>query len=122
MASPTERHSHMINALVVLLGFQLGGEVLVRLLDLPIPGPVLGGGALAAALLIRGRIGTEVAAVSHTILRNLSLLFVPAAVGVIEYRDIFTQYGLPLVSALVISSITALAVSALVFRWVAGSR
>ena len=109
----------MINALVILLGFQLGGEIVVRFLALPVPGPVLGAGALAALLLVRGRVGTELAGTAHTILRNLSLLFVPAAVGVIEYRELFAQYGLPLIATLIVSTALALAATALTFRLVA---
>ncbi|MBJ3778218.1 CidA/LrgA family protein [Acuticoccus mangrovi] len=106
----------MINALVVLLGFQLGGEVVVRFLGLPVPGPVLGAGALALALLWRGRVDTVLSGTAHGILRNLSLLFVPAAVGVIEHRDVFVRYGLPLIVTLIVSAILALTAAALVFR------
>lgn len=109
----------MINALVILLSFQLGGEVLVRFIGLPIPGPVLGAGALAALLLLRGRINKDLSLLAHTILANLSLLFVPAAVGVIEYREVFSAYGVPLVATLVVSTLLALVSAALVFRWVA---
>ncbi len=110
----------MINALVVLLGLQLMGEVVVNLADLPIPGPVLGGGALAAFLVVRGKVGAELSSTAHVILRNLSLLFVPAAVGVIEYRDVFVAYGLPLVVTILLSTMLSMAAAALVFRWVRG--
>ncbi|MEM8552848.1 MAG: CidA/LrgA family protein [Pseudomonadota bacterium] len=107
----------MINAILMLLGFQLGGEVLVRLLHLPVPGPVLGAGALAALLLVRGGVPEKIGTVSHTVLRNLSLLFVPAAVGVIEYREVFALYGLPLVATLIASTVLAMAAAALAFRF-----
>lgn len=110
----------MINAIVVLLGFQLGGEVLAGLLGLPIPGPVLGALMLAAVLLVRGTPGEALSGTAHGLLSHLSLLFVPAAVGVIEHRAIFAQYGLPLVVALVVSTVAALATAALVFRLVKG--
>ena len=106
----------MINALAVLLGLQLAGEVIVRLTGLPIPGPVIGAGALAAILLARRHIAPELASLSHGILRNLSLLFVPAAVGVIEYRALFAQYGAPLVVTLIVSTLLAMAAAALAFR------
>ncbi len=111
----------MINALVVLLGFQLAGEVVARLFAIPIPGPVIGAGALAAVLIVRGGAGSEVRTVAQTVLRNLSLMFVPAAVGVIEYREVFAVYGLPVVITLVVSTVLALASTALVFRLVARS-
>nr|WP_255720791.1 CidA/LrgA family protein [Acuticoccus kalidii] len=94
------------------------GEVVVNLFGLPIPGPVLGGGALAVILLARGRVGAELSSTAHVILRNLSLLFVPAAVGVIEYRDMFVAYGLPLFVTVLGSTMLAMAAAALVFRWV----
>ncbi|MEM0909309.1 MAG: CidA/LrgA family protein [Pseudomonadota bacterium] len=109
----------MINAIVVLLGFQLGGEVLVRAFGLPIPGPVVGAGALAIILLVRGNVGASLSGTARTILQNLSLLFVPAAVGVIEYREVFLAYGLPLVVTLIVSTLLALTATALTFRWVA---
>lgn len=111
----------MINALVVLLGFQLGGEVVARLFAVPVPGPVIGAGALAVVLLVRGGPGGEVRTVAQTILRNLSLLFVPAAVGVIEYREVFAAYGVRVVATLLVSTVLALMVTALTFRLVARS-
>ena len=72
----------MIPALSLLFLCQLAGEVVVRALGLPFPGPVLGMGLLFAGLLVRGRSDPALDAVADTILRHLSLLFVPAAVGV----------------------------------------
>lgn len=109
----------MINALLVLLGFQLGGEVLVRLAGLPVPGPVLGAFALVLVLLVRRDVGAELSRLAHGVLANLSLLFVPAAVGVIEHRALFGAYGLPLLVALVVSTLLAMAAAALAFRLVA---
>ncbi len=106
----------MINALVVLLSFQLGGEIAARLLALPIPGPVLGAAALVAVLLVRGTIPPALKSTAGVILTNLSLLFVPAAVGVIEYRAVFADYGLALVATLLVSTLVAMAAAALTFR------
>lgn len=111
----------MINALLVLLGFQLAGEVIARSFAVPIPGPVIGAGMLAAVLLIRGGPGQQVSTVAGTVLRNLSLMFVPAAVGVIEYRAVFAAYGVKVVITLIVSTVLALAVTALTFRLVARS-
>lgn len=108
----------MINALVVLLGCQLVGEVVVRLLGLPVPGPVVGAALLAAVLV--GRAAPEpLAATADGLLRNLSLLFVPAAVGVVEHRHLFAEYGVVLVATVIVSTVLSLAVCAVVFRLVA---
>lgn len=110
----------MINAILVLLGFQLGGEILVRFFALPVPGPVIAACALTSLFLLRGTGGSQVPVVSKVLLANLSLLFVPAAVGVIEYGALFSRYGLQLVATVAISTVLALAATALTFRWVAG--
>lgn len=111
----------MINALAILLGFQLGGEILARLLALPVPGPVLGAVGLATLLFARPQILGAVSETARGVLRHLSLLFVPAAVGVTEHRALMAEHGPALVLALVVSTVLALVVAALVFRWVARS-
>lgn len=109
----------MIAAILILLGFQLGGEVLARALTLPVPGPVIGATALAVALLLRGRIAGPLQSLSHGLLANLSLLFVPAAVGVVELSDVIAEHGLRLVATLIVSTLAAMLVGALAFRLVA---
>jgi len=111
----------MINALATLLGFQLVGEVLARMLALPVPGPVLGAVLLAAVLFLRPSILEGVSETARGVLRHLSLLFVPAAVGVTEHRDLMAEHGLALLLALVASTVLALVAAGLVFRWVSRS-
>jgi putative effector of murein hydrolase LrgA (UPF0299 family) len=111
----------MINALAILLGFQLAGEVLARLGGLPVPGPVVGAAGLAAVLLMRRSVAPWLSHTAHGVLRNLSLLFVPAAVGVTEHRAVFAEHGAALAVTLVVSTLAAMAVAALVFRIVARS-
>jgi holin-like protein len=69
--------------LAVLLVCQLAGEALARLGGLPLPGPVLGLVILFVGLSIRGRVHDDLARVANGLLAHLSLLFVPAGVGVI---------------------------------------
>ena len=108
----------MINALAVLLGCQLLGEIVVRLIGAPVPGPVVGAALLAVVMAVRG-IPSFLPPVAHGILRNLSLLFVPAAVGVVQYGPLLAEHGIALVVILVVSTALAMAVTALVFRAVA---
>ena len=110
----------MINAIALLLGCQLLGEIFVRLADLPVPGPVVGAALMCAGLLVRGEVSPTMDTTARTILSNLSLLFVPAAVGVIDHRELFMEYGFALIAALVVSSVAALSAAALAFHWAAG--
>lgn len=106
----------MLNALTLLLVFQLAGEVLVRLLALPVPGPVLGMALLFALLVRRGGPGDPLRDTATTLLQHLSLLFVPAGTGVLLHVDRVAAEWLPLAVALVASTLIGLAVTAVVLN------
>ncbi len=110
----------MLNALTLLFSCQLAGEVLVRTLGLTFPGPVLGMGLIFALLLYRGHSGASLDAVGDTLLRNLSLLFVPAAVGVVQQAGLIAANWLAIFAAISVSTVLTLIVTVYTFRAVAG--
>ncbi|WP_166389469.1 CidA/LrgA family protein [Nocardioides ochotonae] len=91
----------MVNGLMWLLGCQLVGEVVVRLTDLPVPGPVVGMAVLLALLVLR-RSGDDATVVraADGLLRHLQLLFVPAGVGVVAYVAVIREDALPITVAM----------------------
>lgn len=102
----------MINGLLWLLGCQLVGELVVRALDLPVPGPVVGMVVLFGVLLVRrptreSESGTLRAA--DGLLRHLQLLFVPAGVGIMAHVGAIRAEWLPIGLALVLSWVAGLA-------------
>ncbi len=105
----------MILNIALILGFQLAGEVLARALALPVPGPVIGMALLLAGFLIRPKLAERVLPTSQGLLKHLSLLFVPAGVGVISHAEALGQSGPALLAALVGSTVLALAAGALTF-------
>ena len=109
----------MIPALVTLLGFQLAGEVASRALGLPLPGPVLGMVALVIAFSLWHALVEVVRPVAQGLLAHLSLLFVPAGVGVVAHLPVLAAEGPAIAVALVGSTILAIAVGALAFAGVA---
>jgi holin-like protein len=111
-------------AVTLLLVCQLAGEALVQSLGVALPhfsfpGPVAGMAILFGWLAVYGRIGPAVDAASNGILRNLSLLFVPAAVGIVQYGNVIADFGLALIAALILSTVATLIVTVYVFVWVA---
>lgn len=100
-----------------LLVFQCAGEVLVRLVGLPIPGPVAGLAALFVALLFLPQVPHALATAAEGLARHLSLLFVPAGVGVMAYFGRIADEWLPIAVALFASTLLAIAVTALTFVW-----
>jgi len=106
----------MYRPFLILLVCQLLGELIARAAALPVPGPVLGLAFLLAALLARGGPDDSLAGVANGLLQHLSLLFVPAAVGLVQHLPRLEREALPIVVALVVSTALTIAVAALVFR------
>ncbi|MCB1334600.1 MAG: CidA/LrgA family protein [Roseivivax sp.] len=98
----------MIRVLLILLGFQLIGETISRGLALAVPGPVLGLAGLFAAFVIFPSLAELMRGTVTGLLGHLSLLFVPAGVGVVAHLDVIAQYGLGLIVALVGSTVLAI--------------
>ena len=98
-----------------LLLFQCAGEVASRLLGLPVPGPVVGMLLLFIALRARRRIPDSIGAAADALAKHLSLLFVPAGVGVMMYFGRLAGEWLAIAVALLVSTIVAIAAAALTF-------
>jgi len=114
----------MIASLSLILLCQLAGEVIVRGLGLPMPGPVVGLLFLLLLLLARDRFvalargplqqdGVENA--SRGLLAHLSLLFVPAGVGVVQKLDLVAEHGIAVAVVLAISVVVTLLVTVATF-------
>ena len=104
----------MLGALTVIVIFQLAGELLAKSLALPLPGPVLGMALLFLTLLVRGKVSQELRSGTSSLLQHLSLLFVPAGVGVVVHLQRVADEWLPIVAATVISTFIGLGVTALI--------
>ncbi|MEW6641559.1 MAG: CidA/LrgA family protein [Pseudomonadota bacterium] len=107
----------MIASFSLIMLCQLGGEILVRALGVPVPGPVVGFVALLLLLLARDqwsglargplRPGV-VEGASKALLANLSLLFVPAGVGVVQKLDLIEAHGVAIFTVLALSVVITL--------------
>lgn len=109
----------MLAALATLLVCQLVGEVIVRAAALPLPGPVVGMALLFLLMLARAPVPEAIKETTDTLLRHLSLLFVPAGVGVVQNLAVLGHEGLRLILVVVLATVITLAVTALTFEYVA---
>jgi len=114
----------MIASLSLILLCQLAGEVMVRALGLPMPGPVVGMLILLLLLLARDRFallakgplqGDEVEGASRGLLAHLSLLFIPAGVGVVQKLDLLAEHGIAILLILAVSVVITLLVTVATF-------
>jgi putative effector of murein hydrolase LrgA (UPF0299 family) len=124
----------VIASLSLILLCQLAGEAFVRGVGLPMPGPVIGLMLLLCLLLMRDRFAllargplqgqdiertgverTGVESASRGLLANLSLLFVPAGVGVVQKIDLIVNHGIAFLGVLAISVLITLAATVATF-------
>ena len=88
--------------ILILLAFLQVGNAVSALLRLPVPGSVLGMVMLAAALHF-GAVPPEwVRPAADLLVRHMSLLFIPAGVGVMVYFGLIRREWLPLAAGSVV--------------------
>ncbi len=108
--------------LTLLLIYQLMGEGISLFFSLSVPGPVIGMSLLFLSLLAfykikNGNVEKQAQENALTIsasaiLSHLSLLFIPAGVGLIVHIDRLGDQWLPIVAAIILGSIITMSVTA----------
>ncbi|EKX59968.1 CidA/LrgA family protein [Cereibacter sphaeroides] len=109
----------MISHLTLLLLLQLAGEALARGAGLPVPGPILGLLMLLALFAARQGLAERLRPTNAAILSYMSLLFVPAGVGIVGHLGLLADEAVPLLVTLVASTVLALLAAAVAFAAVA---
>jgi len=110
----------MVAAFLSLLLFQLAGEIVVRALHVPVPGPVAGMAGLFAALAILGRVPESLRTTSDALLQRLMLLLVPATAGLMLQIDRLGRDWIAIAVAGVGGTAVTLATTALTLRVLIG--
>lgn len=122
----------MIVAFALVLLCQLFGEAAARGTGMPVPGPVIGMALMIALLALRDAAGRSAlrwlpaplvdGGLERTckgLLAHLSLLFVPAGVGIVGRLDVLATHGIALAVVLVTSVLATLTATVLTFVAVA---
>ena len=107
--------TEILKAVTFLLVFQLLGTTAVMGMGLLIPGPVAGLLFMIVWLGVNAPRPKLLKETAEALIAHLSLLFVPAAVGIVQHLDRLAYEGKILLAAVVVSTILALIVGALTF-------
>ena len=89
----------MLQTFAILLIFQSIGEVISYALHLPVPGPVIGMILLFGWLVFDDRLLPVIQPTTGELLKHLSLLFVPAGVGIMVHARRIEGEWLPIAVA-----------------------
>ena len=107
----------MLNSLTLILCCQLAGEFTVKATGITAPGPVIGMIFLLIILLLKKSVQNELETTANSLLNNLSLLFVPAGVGLMLHFQLIGKEWLPITISLIISTILTIAITGLMMVW-----
>ncbi len=98
----------MLFWLTMLVAAQWAGQAVATLAGLPVPGPVIGMLLLLIFLFIRGQVPDGLSAAASPLLTHLSLLFIPAGVGVIAHLGLVRSQWPALVASVVLGTLATL--------------
>jgi holin-like protein len=112
----------MLEFILLLLACQFLGELVRALTNVPLSGSVIGMALLFFGLVVTRSIPAGLQQVSSTILQHLSLLFVPAAVGVTLHLSLLRDEWLAITAALVGSTVVTVIVTGAVMRLLCGAQ
>lgn len=106
----------------ILCAFWGAGTLVAHAVHLPLPGSVVGMALLLAGLRV-GWVRLEwLDDGAGWLLRHMLLFFVPAAVGVVDHRDLLGGAGLRAVAVVVASTALVLVATGLTVEWLARRR
>ena len=112
----------MLQGFLVLLLFQMLGEALAALSGAPIPGPVIGMLCLFIALRLRGRASEDLQRTSQALIQHLSLLFLPAGVGIFFLPAALQSQWLAIGAAMMGGTLLTMLLSAALLKYLAGQK
>jgi putative effector of murein hydrolase LrgA (UPF0299 family) len=107
----------MLRTIFLLLACQLLGETIHRLTGLALPGAVIGMVLLFGWLVLVPRERPTLLVVTGWLTAHLAVMFVPAAVGLIDEGPALSADGIGLIVATIASTVLTMTVTALVFAW-----
>lgn len=112
----------MLETLFIIFMFQLVGEAAQKVSGLPVPGPVIGLILMLSFLLFTknksGHLETlrsQLILTSETLIKYLSLLFVPIGVGVVMHLQLLESQLIEVLAILLIGTISTIVFTAFIF-------
>lgn len=100
-----------------LLACYVLGQITVVVFHFPLPGALTGLLILLTFLLIRGRSPANLTVAASPLLKHMSVLFVPAVLGVGLYWDVIEAHRLSLAFAIVVTTAFSLGLTGLISQY-----
>ena len=102
----------MYKGLAIIFGFLFLGEIVVRGLNLPIPGNVVGMVLLTLALIFNVVKIEDVEKEAELFVKNMSIMFIPPGVGIVLCWGLIKSQAVSIFVALVVSFLATITLTA----------
>ncbi len=112
----------MYKGLAIIFGFLFLGEIVVRGLNLPIPGNVVGMILLTLALIFNVVKIEDVEKEAELFVKNMSIMFIPPGVGIVLYWGLIKSQAVPIFAALIVSFFVTIILTAKFVEFLGGKR
>ena len=103
----------MLPQFIVIMGFQLAGELLVASFGLAFPGALCGLLLLLGWLSCKGGPSEDLSRAAGILVDHLGLLFVPAGTAIVGFGTLMLSDGMAIAGALLLSTGLAILVTGL---------
>lgn len=118
---PPQHRITLIFQLLLIVGFWVAGEVLVRATGLPVPGAIVGM-LIVLALLSSGKLSLRtLQRGARWFLAEMLLFFVPAVLVVLDHPEFLGLLGLKVLAVILFGTVIVMVVTAAVmdlgYRW-----
>lgn len=110
------KEAGLLSGFLALLALLCVGDLISGSFGLPVPGAVLAMGLAVLLCMVRPAIAERLEPAATLLIRHLSLLFVPAGVGVVAIAAQLSGEWLAVLVTLVLSTFASIVVTALVAR------
>ncbi|MFT0548248.1 CidA/LrgA family protein [Allopusillimonas ginsengisoli] len=117
---PSSREYFVLSVLfgaALLVAMQFLGDAVVRLMGVPLPGPLLGMVFMLPVLMLLRRVPEGLSIICRYLLGHMPLLFVPLIAGVMTQFGVLGLEWIPFLLSCIVGTAITIVVTALVFRW-----
>lgn len=111
-----------IKQIFIILGITLAGELLNRLLPLPVPAGVYGLFLMLAALMSGAVKLEQVEEAGSFLMEIMSMMFIPATVGIITCWAELQEVIAPFLVIIAVSTVLVMVVTGRIAQWVMGDK
>lgn len=97
-------------------------DYLFEIYNIKIPAGLFGIGVLFLWFTINRCVATPIQKAAQPLLTHMSLFFLPAIVGIVNYTDLLFEHAISLILAIVVATLCSLLITALIAQWLLKKR